>query len=55
MPSIKTVKDGSYPLSRKLYMYTDGKASGNVAAYIGFIQGPEGQKIVEQNGFIRID
>lgn len=55
MPSMKTIKDGSYPLSRKLYMYTDGKASGNVASYIGFIQGPEGQKIVEQNGFIRID
>lgn len=55
MPTEKTVKDGSYPLSRKLYMYTNGKASGNVGAYIGFIQGSEGQKIVEANGFISLN
>ncbi|MDD4666653.1 MAG: PstS family phosphate ABC transporter substrate-binding protein [Candidatus Cloacimonetes bacterium] len=55
MPSVTTVQEGSYPFSRKLYMYTNGKANGNIAGYIGFIQGPQGQKIVEDNGFIRLD
>jgi phosphate transport system substrate-binding protein len=55
MPSEKTVKDASYALSRKLYMYTNGKASGTVAQFLGFIQGAEGQKIVENQGFIPLN
>jgi len=53
-PFPKTVKNGIYPLSRKLYMYTNGKAQGVVANYIGFIQSDIGQKIVEEQGFINI-
>ena len=48
MPDESTVKSGTYPLSRKLYMYTDGKAKGAAASYISFIQSPAGQEIVEQ-------
>jgi phosphate transport system substrate-binding protein len=55
IPSEKTVKDGSYPLARKLYMYTNGKASGEIGKFIGFIQGVEGQKIVEKQGFISLN
>lgn len=52
--SVKTVQEGSYPLSRKLYMYTNGKAKGDVNSYIAFIQSDEGQKIVEEQGFIAL-
>jgi phosphate transport system substrate-binding protein len=55
MPSARTVKDASYALSRKLYMYTNGKATGNIAQFLGFIQGAEGQKIVENQGFIPLN
>jgi phosphate transport system substrate-binding protein len=55
MPSESTVKNGSYPLSRKLYMYTNGKASGDVARYISFIQSPAGQEIVKEQGFITLN
>ena len=54
MPSETSVKDGSYPLARKLYMYTNGKAKGTVASYLSFIQSPAGQEIVEQQGFISL-
>ncbi len=47
-------KNGSYLLSRKLYMYTNGKAKGEVANYIGFIQSERGQQIVQEQGFINI-
>ena len=50
-----TVKDGSYTLSRKLYMYTNGKAKGNIGSFIGFIQGPQGQQIVKDNGFVSLN
>ncbi|PKN72041.1 MAG: phosphate ABC transporter substrate-binding protein [Candidatus Cloacimonetes bacterium HGW-Cloacimonetes-3] len=55
MPSESTVKGGSYPLSRKLYMYTNGKASGDVARFISFIQSHAGQEIVKEQGFITLN
>lgn len=55
MPSETSTKDGSYPLARKLYMYTNGKAKGDVARYISFIQSAEGQALVEQQGFISLN
>ncbi|MDD4148059.1 MAG: phosphate ABC transporter substrate-binding protein, partial [Candidatus Cloacimonetes bacterium] len=53
-PSESSVKDGSYKLSRKLYMYTNGKATGGVGSFIGWLQSDAGQKIVEEQGFISI-
>jgi len=55
MPTEKTIKDMSYKLSRKHYMYTNGKASGNAAKFIAFIQSAEGQKIVREAGFISLN
>lgn len=55
MPSETTVKDASYPLSRKLYMYTDGKAGGEVAKFISYIQSAEGQELVKKQGFITLN
>ena len=54
-PTVQTVKNQSYKLSRKLYMYTNGKAKGNAAMFIGYIQSPQGQAIVEQAGFISLN
>ncbi|HQF67922.1 MAG TPA: PstS family phosphate ABC transporter substrate-binding protein [Candidatus Cloacimonadota bacterium] len=53
-PSKATVQNNSYPLSRKLYMYTNGKAKGAVSSYIAFIQSAAGQKIVENEGFVAL-
>ena len=54
-PSSTTVKDGTYLLSRALYMYTKGTPSGVAKDFINFILSDEGQNIVEEVGFIRID
>jgi len=54
MPSEATVKDGTYKLSRKLYMYTNGKAQGSVGSFIGWLQSDAGQKVVKAQGFIPI-
>lgn len=51
-PSIKTGADHTYPISRGLYMYTANKPTGEIDAYIKWIQGDEGQKIVSQLGFV---
>jgi phosphate transport system substrate-binding protein len=52
VPSKKTVKDGSYPLARTLYMYTLGEPDGNERAFIEFVTGERGQAIAEELGFV---
>jgi len=50
----KTIQTKEYPISRTLQMYTRGIPTGIVKQYIDFVLSPEGQDIVEQQGFIRI-
>jgi len=51
-PTPEMIKDGTYPISRCLYLYTDGIPKGAVKDYIKWILGPEGQKVVEQVEYI---
>jgi phosphate transport system substrate-binding protein len=50
--SVKTVLDGSYVLSRYLYMYSNGEPTGVRKAYLDWILGPAGQKVVTDQGFV---
>lgn len=52
LPSLSTAADGSYSLSRYLYMYTAGQPAGAVAQYLDWIRGPDGQAIVSKLGFV---
>ena len=51
LPSVATVNNGSYPISRPLYMYTAGQPTGAVKAYLDWILG-EGQGLVAELGFV---
>jgi phosphate transport system substrate-binding protein len=51
LPSIATVNDGSYPISRPLYMYTAGEPGGQVKTYLDWVLGP-GQRLVSKLGFV---
>ena len=53
-PSIETVLDNSYPISRPLYLYTDGEPNGIVKDFISYALSPEGQKIVAKLDFVPI-
>lgn len=53
-PAIESVKNGKYPISRPLLMYTKGKPEGAVKAFIDFALSPEGQKIVIKTDFVPI-
>jgi phosphate transport system substrate-binding protein len=50
--SAKTAMDKSYPVARGLNMYTRGEPKGATKEYIDFIMGPEGQKMVAEEGFV---
>ncbi len=50
----KAVDTGDYPIARPLYQATNGKPKGDAAAFIQWEVSPEGQKIVEREGFYTI-
>jgi phosphate transport system substrate-binding protein len=50
--SEKTALSKEYPVSRFLYMYTDGEPKGETAKYIKFVLSPAGQALVKKEGFV---
>lgn len=54
IPSISTILDDSYPISRSLHLTTNGEPTGWVRAFIDFVYGTEGQTVVADEGFIRL-
>jgi phosphate transport system substrate-binding protein len=51
-PSKETVLTGKYPISRPLFMYTNGKPQGAVKDFIDFVVSKEGQKIADEQGYV---
>ena len=52
-PTPETIADGSYPIAGNIYaIYRKGETNENVQKAIDFMLSPEGQKIVEQSGYI---
>jgi phosphate transport system substrate-binding protein len=54
LPSAQTVIDGTYPVSRGLYMYTRGEPEGIIKDYLDWILSDEAQQIVTELGFVPI-
>jgi phosphate transport system substrate-binding protein len=54
--AIDNVLSGKYPISRKLYALSKGKLKAGTAekAFVDFILSKDGQKIVEESGFIAL-
>ncbi len=51
-PSLATAKDKTYPIVRPLYYYYLGTSEKSVKPFVDFCLSAEGQKIVEQVGYI---
>ncbi|HTY45776.1 MAG TPA: phosphate ABC transporter substrate-binding protein [Patescibacteria group bacterium] len=50
--SKQTVLSNQYPIGRPLFMYTNGAPKGLAKQFIDYILSPEGQKLVEDEGFV---
>ncbi len=55
MPSEESVVDGSYAISRALWMITNGNPDSSEQAFLDFVLGYDGQKIVEDVHFIPVN
>jgi len=53
-PSIQTVLNNSYPISRSLLFYVNGEPSGEVKSFIDFVLSATGQAIVKKMDFVPI-
>ena len=53
--SLDNVKTKTYPVSRNLYVITNGPASGLTGDFIKYILSPEGQKIVADEGYVTLN
>lgn len=53
-PTVENVVDKTYPLSRPLYLYTNGQPEGVVKLFVDFALGPVGQTQFMESGFVPI-
>lgn len=53
-PTLENVKTRTYPVSRDLYVITNGAPSGLAGDFISYILGPDGQKIVADEGYVTV-
>lgn len=53
-PTVENVISGKYPISRPLFVYTNGEPQGEVKGFLDFALSPEGQAIVETVDFVPI-
>ncbi len=51
-PSEATVKDGSYPVARPLFMYTNGQPTGVVKQFIDLPKTADGKRMISELGYV---
>jgi len=50
----ESVRDSSWPVSRPLFMYTNGKPAGNIAKFMDFMLSADGQKVVNEVKYVSV-
>lgn len=53
-PSLENIINGNFPITRDLYLITNGEPEGTTKDFIDFILSPEGQNIVENQGYVSV-
>lgn len=54
-PTAENAKSKKYPISRDLYLYTNGAPTGAAKGLVDFMLGAEGQKLVKETGFVPLN
>jgi phosphate transport system substrate-binding protein len=53
-PTVENAKNKSYPVVRPLYFYYNTASEAIVKPYIDFVLSPDGQKIIEEVGYVTV-
>ena len=51
-PTVANAKNGTYPITRPLHIYTIGEPTGSIKDYIEWIMSSEGQQVVTKLGYV---
>lgn len=51
-PNMETVTNGTYPISRELYWFFNGKPTGELQKLVNWALSPEGQKVAEEIDYV---
>lgn len=54
-PTPANVKASTYPISRPLFLITDGPPAGAAKTFIDFVLSAEGQKLVNKHGYLNLN
>jgi phosphate transport system substrate-binding protein len=54
LPTKENIASGKYPLSRPLYLLTNGEPQGVVKTFTDFVLSQRGQEIVAKHGYLRL-
>ena len=55
-PDIANIANGTYPVTSGIYaIYRKGETNENVYKAVDFMLSPEGQKIVEESGYVPVN
>lgn len=52
MPTLASVADHTFPMSRPLFFITDGAPKGDAKTFIDFVLSPRGQQLVKKHGYL---
>ncbi|MCL2070936.1 MAG: substrate-binding domain-containing protein [Oscillospiraceae bacterium] len=51
-PSVENIQNGSYPFVNDFYAVTNGEPQGNAKLLIDWILSPQGQRLIEETGYV---
>jgi phosphate transport system substrate-binding protein len=55
LPTSGSIATRKYPLSRPLFLLTNGAPSGEAKTFIDFVLSPRGQELVRKHGYLSLD
>jgi len=53
-PTNESIARKKYPLSRPLYLLTNGEPTGDTKVFVDFLLSPRGQELVKKHGYLRL-
>ena len=54
-PTPSNIATHKYPMSRPLFLLTDGPPSGDAKVFVDFLLGDRGQALVRKHGYLSLD
>lgn len=53
-PTPENIAAQKYPMSRPLFLLTNGEPAGDARTFVGFLLSPSGQALVKKHGYLRL-